>query len=158
MVIVARVAFQPIVWSIVFNQLPPAQIVTAIGATLRRAARTEGEPSAFDRDQLMSAYSATRHLAVELASFEPEFRRFREAVATQIRATDASLGGRQLGTFADRLDAAEEGATAGAVLCELLQLLRENPAPPMQALRSNVHAHLRALSDREVDLLADALG
>jgi hypothetical protein len=141
-----------------FNQLPPAEIVTAIGATLRRAARTEGAASDFDRDQLMSAFSATRHLAVELASFEPEFRRFKEAVAEQIRATNAPAIGDQLGPIADRLKAAPDGAAAGGVLCELFELLRQDGSEPARALRSQIHVHLRALADREVDLLADALG
>ncbi len=57
-----------------FNQLTPADTVKAIGATTQRIARGGGATSEFDRDQLMSTYSATRHLAVELSSYEPELR------------------------------------------------------------------------------------
>ena len=60
-----------------FNQLTPSEVVTAIGATLRGAARGEGQASDFGRDQLMSAYSATRHLRVELVEYPPVWSAFR---------------------------------------------------------------------------------
>ena len=47
----------------------------------RPRGRAEGEPTEFERGQLMSAYSATRHLAVELDHFGPERERLRHEVA-----------------------------------------------------------------------------
>ena len=52
-----------------FNPLTPSEMVTAIGLAARTAARGEGELDEFDRGQLMSAYSATRHLAIEIDRF-----------------------------------------------------------------------------------------
>src|SRR6202042_1663594 len=64
-----------------FNQLTAAEVVSAIGTTLRGAARSDEQASDFERDQLMSAYSATRHLSVELATYPPELARFRGALS-----------------------------------------------------------------------------
>src|ERR1700733_3505882 len=86
-----------------FNQLPPAEVVAAIGATLRTAARNEGEPSAFERDQLMSAYSATRHLAAELAGYEPVLRDFTEQVAARVRVHGIPERDDELARLAGRL-------------------------------------------------------
>jgi hypothetical protein len=141
-----------------FNQLTPAEVVTAIGATVRSSARSEGEASAFERDQLMSAYSATRHLAVELAAFAPELHRFTQTVAGQARFAEAPAIREELNGLADRLDVATDAGTIGAAVCELFELLRRDGSPPARALRREVHVHLRSLADTEVDLLADALG
>jgi hypothetical protein len=137
-----------------FNQLTPAEVVGAIGTTVRTAARSDGPTSDFDRDQLMSAYSATRHLAVELSAYEPELSRFTEAVARSVRA--AALPGAL--EIAAGLGDAGDPRVVGASLCELLDRLREERLPQAIALRGEIHARLRALADREVDLLADALG
>ena len=57
-----------------FNPLTPSEMVSAIGLAARATARSESELDDFDRGQLMSAYSATRHLAIEIASFSAELR------------------------------------------------------------------------------------
>jgi hypothetical protein len=141
-----------------FNQLTPAEVVTAIGATLRAAGRGETEASAFERDQLMSAYSATRHLAVELSSYEPVFRRFADAVGARLRAGDVPDLADELGRLARQLDGAPPPAAVGETICELFDLLDRSGSPQAEALRSEIHVYLRSLADREVDLLADALG
>jgi hypothetical protein len=139
-----------------FNQLTPAEVVLAIGVTAQAAARSEGPGSEFERDQLMSTYSATRHLAVELSSYEPELRHFSRSVAQSVRGAQIEGQHEQLIEIASRLDDQSDGATVGATVSELLELL---PGDSVQAdaLRAEVHAALRALADREVTLVADAL-
>jgi hypothetical protein len=141
-----------------FNQLSPAEVTTAIGATLRAAARGDAQASEFERDQLMSAYSATRHLAVELAAFEPELRSFTAQVTSQLQAGEVPGLQRDLDDLAGRLDGASGAPGVGDAICTLFELLDLAPSPAADALRSRVHVLLRALADREVDLLADALG
>jgi hypothetical protein len=141
-----------------FNQLTPAEVVTAIGATLQTAARSEGPASDFDRDQLMSAYSATRHLAIELAAYDPPLRAFTDAVASEIRSADSPGIGDELRRLADEIEAADDPGAVGEALCALFDVLRGDPSDRMQRLRSKIHLHLRSLADQEVDLLADALG
>jgi len=142
-----------------FNQLTPADLVGAIGVTARDAARSEHPADEFQRDQLMSAYSATRHLAVELSSFGPELERFRRAVVENVRrAADDDRDARdELAAVATRLEADGSTAAAGAAVSDLLALLRHQDSPTAAVLRSEVHTLLRQLADREVDLLADAL-
>lgn len=141
-----------------FNQLTPADTVKAIGATTRRIARGGGATSEFDRDQLMSTYSASRHLAVELSSYEPELRRFRQRLATQIRDAHLEDPGGERAEIADRLDEAADASAVGSAVCDLLDRLRTDASPQAQALRSEVQVSLRELADTEVNLLADALG
>jgi hypothetical protein len=141
-----------------FNQLTPADTVKAIGATTQRIARGGGAASEFDRDQLMSTYSATRHLAVELSSYEPELRRFREGLAAEIREADLEDPGGERAAIADRLAEASDARAVGSAVCDLLDRLRTDGSPQAKALRAEVHASLRRLADAEVNLLADALG
>jgi hypothetical protein len=141
-----------------FNQLTPAEVVSAIGATLRRAARTESPASDFERDQLLSAYSATRHLAVELAAYEQPLRAFTESVTRELRSAESSRLGDELRRLAGAIDAAGDAGAIGAALCELFEVLRGDPSDQTQRLRAEIHVHVRSLADQEVDLLADALG
>ncbi len=141
-----------------FNQLTPAEMVTAIGATLRAAARSPGEASAFERDQLMSAYSATRHLAAELAGYEPVLRDFTEQVSARLRVHGIPERDAEIARLTGRLECAVSPAELGAAICELFELLDGLSSSAAASLRADVHVHLRSLADREVDLLADALG
>lgn len=145
----------------VFNQLTAAEVVTAIGATARAIAREgggEGELSDFERDQLMSAYSATRHLAVELTSYAPEFRRFNEALASVLGDAEGTGGD---GEAVERLRQVlrDEGdvAAVGDALSDLLAVWREDDAPETRERRAKVQALLRELADREVEVLAEGL-
>jgi hypothetical protein len=138
----------------VFNQLTQAQVVTAIGATNRAVARSPSV-SDFDRDQLMSCYSATRHLAAELTTFGPAHLRFSAAVYERVaEAVSAGVDA----VWAERLRGTSDPAELGEVLSELLARLREDPSRDAADLRRDLHRYLRDLADQEVDLLADALG
>jgi hypothetical protein len=141
-----------------FNSLTPAEVVTAIGLAARRAARADEPAGDFERDQLMSAYSATRHLAGELASYGPEWERFRTAIAQRLSAATAGpqLAGR-LRAAATEVEREDGAAAVGATLAELLADLRRSDDPASAGVRADVHALLRELAGREVDLLAEAL-
>src|SRR5436190_23574443 len=110
-----------------FNQLTPADIVRAIGVTVRGAARGGAATSDFERDQLMSAYSATRHLAVELSSYEPVLREFATATAGRVRVADLGLE-----DVADRFDRAPASGALGDAVSELLDRLRGDESAPAQ--------------------------
>lgn len=143
-----------------FNQLTAPQIVTAIGEGTRSIARgTDGELGDFERDQLMSMYSATRHLSVELTSYAPEMQRFQEALGAVIFNCEGSPEAR---SAINRLQQAirKDGDTASVAdaLCDLLAVWREEASPAAIEHRLEVQVLLRTLADREVELLAEGLG
>lgn len=126
-----------------FNQLSPEYMVRAIGEVLRAAARRDEPASDFDRDQLMSAYSASRHLAVELASYDAVIRRFAGDLAK---------------LAPDRVDAAATDPRAlGELLCDLLDEWRADDSEAAAAMRAAACALMRRLADDEVGLLAGGL-
>jgi hypothetical protein len=142
-----------------FVPLRPAEMVTAIGRAARAGGRAEGEPTEFERGQLMSAYSASRHLAVELDHFGPERERLRDDVAAAVAATAARLAGDDparawLGAMLARSD---DERALGEDLCALLAECRERSGEPWTTLHSIVRARLRALCDREVSLLTEVI-
>jgi hypothetical protein len=140
-----------------FNQLTASEVVTAIGVTLRKAARSESQASDFDRDQLMSAYSATRHLAVELAAYEPELRAFARLVSEETRRSTETRNEPELADLADGIAGSLDPGSIGDGLCEVFAVLRRSPSAESRALRARLHFHLRSLADREVELLAQGL-
>jgi hypothetical protein len=137
-----------------FNQLAPSDIVGAIGVTARDAARGDDPGGEFARDQLLSAYSATRHLSVELTSYAPVWERFTSQAAERVRAAEGVDAG--LEAVAASI-AGGDVAVVGAAIADLLAELRGRDTPGANALRSELHALLRELADREVTVLADAL-
>jgi hypothetical protein len=147
-----------------FNPLTPSEMVVAIGIAARTTARGDGELDEFDRGQLMSAYSATRHLAIEIESFQGELSARCAAIAAAADAAsdrdvaiDAGAPGAsagELAALAARLRAAHDAQTAGDAIGELLDLCR---AHGLTALRGEIRTQLRALCDAEVTLLADGI-
>lgn len=138
-----------------FNQLTPAETVRAIGLTARNVARG-GEPSEFDRDQLMSAYSATRHLVPELRYYPAELRRFAADVVSAVGEAQLD-GGEENSALVQGIVDTSDPALLGGVICELLDRLSRDDSPGARALRDRLHVLLRELADREVDLVAEAL-
>jgi hypothetical protein len=144
-----------------FNPIAPSEIVTAIGRTALEAAGSEGELSGFDRVQLKSAYSATRHLGVELESFPPELIAFCARVGAAIERAGAELEPDErswLDDLAARLVVAAGAGAAGTPVvaeqvCEILERARGHQHGPWPALRGEMHSALRDLCDREVELL-----
>lgn len=136
--------------------LTPAEMVGAIGEAARQAARSEAPLNDFQRSQLLSAYSGTRHLAVELESFPPAIAAFCNALADRIDAApQAQLP--ELTAIASQLRLTADPQHAGEVVSALLNLLRAHPSPAAAAVRADVQGALRDLCDLEVELLADAL-
>lgn len=121
-----------------FNPLSPPEMISAIGRAAREAARSEGALSEFERGQLKSGYSASRHLAVEIAAFPSERARFRSAV--QALVPEAEIP--------------EDEPGLARFVSELLQSCRDlDQADTRRALQRL----LRDLCDREVALLAAAI-
>ena len=143
-----------------FNPLTPAEVVAAIGVTARDAARSEDPAGEFERDQLLSAYSATRHLAAELVGSAPLLERFRTDLAERLRLAQSGDGAVDAvaGRTAATVEADRSAAAIGEAVSQLLVELRASPSEPATRLRAEIHVLLRELADREVDLLADALG
>jgi hypothetical protein len=148
-----------------FNPLTPSEMVAAIGMAARTTARGDGELDEFDRGQLMSAYSATRHLAIEIESFQDELSARCAAIADAIDAAgegegegeahgDVGVGVGAMGALATRLRASPDARAAGDAIGELLDLCREHR---LAALRGEIRTQLRALCDAEVTLLADGI-
>jgi hypothetical protein len=144
-----------------FNPLSASTMVTAIGRAARAAAAGDEPLTPFERGQLMSAYSATRHLAVELDAFPSELRSTADEIAAAVERTLPQLGddpdARVLEAYARRLGLAAGAAEVGAAIADLLALCRTHRAEPWTSLRAQVRRCLRALCDREVELLATAI-
>jgi len=127
--------------------MTPAEVVAGIGKVARAAARSEGSLSEFDHDQLLSAYSATRHLAVELSAYQAELRRFAAELAKIAPPP-----------WAERLLEGEPSSESlGLVVSELLGSVRADESPAARELQARVRSLVRGLADREVDLLAEGL-
>jgi len=140
-----------------FNPLTPSEMVAAIGIAARTTARGDGELDEFDRGQLMSAYSASRHLAIEISSFGSELSARCGAIADAVDeacAGDGRAGAGALQGLAARLRASPDARAAGDVISELLDLCRDRD---LIRLRGEIRTQLRALCDAEVMLLADGI-
>jgi hypothetical protein len=137
--------------------MSPSDVVTAVGRTARDAARSEADASEFARAQLMSAYSASRHLAVELAAFRPELEWFAGAVVGELRAARGLATGAALSGLAGELESTMNAQRAGDLMSQILEALRDDGSSESANLRARLHTLLRRLSEREVELLADAI-
>ncbi len=141
-----------------FSPLTPAEVVTAVGRAARDAARSDEPASEFSRGQLMSAFSVSRHLGVEIAAFGPELRAFADGVAADLRASSGALArGDALQATAGELATAHDAHRIGDLVATALDDLRGDPSPAATALRAQLHTALRRLADREVELLAEVI-
>src|SRR5437879_12106590 len=112
-----------------------SEVVSAVGRAARDAARSGGEDSEFSRGQLMSAYSASRHLSVELCRFPAELDTFAESVADELaRAREVSRAD-DLTALAAELNQASDAPRIGNLVAAALELVRDAPAPATVALR-----------------------
>jgi hypothetical protein len=141
----------------VFSPLSPADVVTAMGRATRDAARSDEPASEFSAGQLMSAYSVSRHLGVELAQFGPVLRAFADEVAADLRRGDSLPYGSKLAASADELAQASDAQRVGDIVAAALDELRGDEAPAAQELRVQLRAALRRLSDQEVEMLAEVI-
>jgi hypothetical protein len=140
-----------------FNPLTPSEMVAAIGQAARITARGEGELDEFDRGQLMSVYSASRHLAIEISTFGGELSFRCRAIADAVDeacAGDSGVDAGALRGLASRLRASGDARAAGETIAELLELCRDRG---LVGLRGQIRTQLRALCDAEVTLLTDGI-
>jgi hypothetical protein len=137
--------------------MSPSEIVSALGRTAREAARSEVAASEFSRAQLMSAYSASRHLAVELGAFAAEIEWFARAAARELRGARDGVGGVNVSGLASELELTTDAQRAGDLVSQVLDALRHDPSSESANLRVRLHTLLRQLSEREVELLSEAI-
>jgi hypothetical protein len=140
-----------------FNPMTSTEMVTAIGRAVREAGRSREPASDFSRGQLMSVYSASRHLAVELAEYPAELRGFALVAAGELRGAAALDRGEELAAIAAELEQTEDPQRIGDLLSAALAQLRGDPTAPAAELRGRLQTRLRRLADREVELLADVI-
>jgi len=133
-----------------FNATTPEDLLGALGRVLRAAARADGPLDGFQRGQLLSASSIARNLAAEQAAARALLDGAVAEVGAALRA--APVDG--AGAAAERLTGVRDGRELGAVLGDLLERLRADPAPAAARLRTQVHAAIRRLVDGEVAALA----
>jgi hypothetical protein len=134
-----------------------SEVVAAIGRAAREAARGDGPASEFSRGQLMSAFSASRHLAVELARFPAELHSYADEIASLLRAPGNVRDPGTLVELAAELAGTTAAPRIGDLLAVALDTLRDDCGADAAVLRTRLHAALRRLSDREVALLAEAI-
>lgn len=128
----------------VFNQMSSPEVIRAVGEVLKAAA-DQGADDEYQRAQVLSAYSITRHLAAEEAG--------RAALTAWFGAElETILGERGGGGWAAESDAAALGERLSLLLAELRSAGDEDSLRTAAELR----AALRQLCDREVETLAAA--
>jgi len=135
-----------------------AEVVTAIGRAMREAGRGTASTSEFSRGQLMSAYSASRHLSVELADFPAELHGFSMLVAGELAgelagAADLAQGDRLL-ALGEQIRQTSAPGEVGNLVSAALDVLSQDASTDSATLRARLQSALRALADREVELLA----
>jgi len=132
-----------------WNPLTPAEVVAAMGAPARAAARAPEPLEQWERAQLLSVYSATRHLAAELAGVEPHTPVVAAELAAVLRAGPPALA-----PIADELAATTDPRALADAACRALDVLREAGD---EATRAAVRRVLAAAVRHEVTVLADAI-
>jgi hypothetical protein len=124
----------------------------------RDAARGEGLTSEYSRGQLLSAYSSSRHLTVELESYEAEVRNYAGEVSAWIRAAAPALSeSDRAAAVAAELEQTRDARAAGNLTSDLLHQLRDDRGDAARQLRDRIHARLRVLAEREVAALAEVI-
>ncbi len=139
-----------------FNPIKAHEMVSGVGLAARAAAGSSGTLDEFERGQLLSAYSATRHLVVELEHYPVALAAFTSSLARELRTVQDEWPPRQLLVdAADAIAACEDGPSLGLVLGELLAKLRERADVGARAVQALVQHRLAELAQTEVELLAD---
>jgi hypothetical protein len=138
----------------VFNPLPAPEITAAVGRVLKQAASASDPPDDYQRSQLLSAYSITRHLAAEQAGGDEVVAWFRESLAAELEKAAAG-DPPQLAdpdAWAERIRSCPDGRELGTPVRDLLLALRRS-RPDAEPLLSETHRLLREACDREVATL-----
>ena len=133
-----------------FNPMAAHELMTAVGRVLRAAAQPDAGDHEFQRSQLLSAYSVTRHLAAEQAASADLVAWLRAALADALAGDDRPT----VAQARDVIAGAAGGPEFGAAVGDLLDAL--GPGDGDAALRRRLHRVLAEMADREVDALARA--
>jgi hypothetical protein len=133
-----------------FNPMAPHELMIAVGRVLRAAAQPDAGDHEFQRSQLLSAYSVTRHLAAEQAASADLVAWLRAALTDALTGDEPSVTARAREAIAG----ARTGPEFGAAVGDLLDAL--GPGDADAALRRRLHRVLAEMADREVDALARA--
>jgi hypothetical protein len=138
-----------------FNPLSAPEITLAVGRVLKEAASATDLRDDYQRAQLLSAYSITRHLAAEQAAGDELIRWFRREVAAELeRASGEDRSLAELEGQAAAIGAGRDGAELGERISELLAILRRSGSPEAGRLTGRVRHLLHDLCDREVAALS----
>jgi hypothetical protein len=139
----------------VFNPLSASEITLGVGQVLKQAASAEDPQDDYQRSQLLSAYSITRHLAAEQAAGDTLLVWFRQRLSAELRGASAANPPplANLEARAELIGACRDGAELGRQVSELLLALRQS-GNEARSLIEAVHGLLRELCDREVAALA----
>ena len=141
-----------------FNPLTPAEVVAAIGSTARGIARSDETLSAYARGQLLSAYSCSRHVSVEIERYGAEIGEFAKNVSRRTREAAPELSrGDDVALICAELERTTDARAAGDLISALMEHLRSDAAPAATELRARIQSGLRALAVREVELLAEVI-
>ena len=125
---------------------------------LKQAASAHVAPDEYQRSQLLSAYSITRHLAAEQAGGDEVIAWFRESLVAELEkaATDAPPLA-DLEARATSIGSCRDGRELGTHVRDLLVALRRSGAEA-EPLLAETHRLLRGGCDREVAALAGGPG
>lgn len=141
-----------------WNPLTPAQVVAAMGVTARDAARSEQTLDDWERGQLLSVYSATRHLAAEIGEVEPLVGAVTADLAAALRTCpEEHTSSAPLTALATKLDDTLDPRAAADLACQALDILRNDPSAASAGVRGAVRKALRRAVELEVQILADAI-
>ncbi len=145
----------------VFNPLTPAQLAAVVSTVLADSAEWQRPLEPFQRGQVRSASSISRHLSAELSGAGSVITGFRDTLRTElVRAlADAQTAGDHLWADAvercrSDVDDADDPRVLGRSLAELIDAGKATGGDGLMRFRPNLHAMLRELTDAEVDVLA----
>ncbi len=141
-----------------FNPLTPAELVRAVGTTARDLGRSEDPGAEFSRAQMLSAYSACRHIAVEMEHFGPEVTEFiRDIIAIVEEHSECRKIVDGMASEAQQRCSVGDVRIAGDMTCRLLETLRSTESEDNLMLVKRIQKRLAQLIDCEVELMSDAI-
>ncbi len=141
-----------------WNPLSPSEVIAAMGGPVRDAARGEEPLDDWESGQLLSVYSATRHLAAEVGAVEPHIGELTGDLAAALRSsTDETELAARLSQLAELLEGVDDSRQAAEIACQALDLVRVDGSTSAEHVRAEIHVALARAVELEVRLLADAI-
>lgn len=141
-----------------WNPLSPSEVIAAMGSPVRDAARGEEPLDDWQSGQLLSVYSATRHLAAEVGAVEPHLGELTGELAAALRsAAEPPELVASLSQLAEQLRDVGDSRQAAEIACRALDLVRAEGSATAETVREQIHVALAHAVELEVRLLADAI-